>query len=287
MQLKDYVNRIQQVYPDLTINKAELNTIGQNNDVLIVNRELVFKFPKYQAGIIDLQKESQLLNQIKGYVSLAVPSPEYESYEVLKPGHVFNGYSLIQGTPLWSKELNKADSQSQKMISDQLIQFLIDLHSIPTGELHLGTQDPYTDMLNLYRKIKEKLYPFMRTEAQSETSRMFDKFLSGGKLSNIKLALIHGDFGSSNILWNSEPKRVTGIIDFGGSGIGDLAYDLAGLLSSFGERFFNQCMSQYPDGEKIVERINFYRGTFALQEALHGLENNDPQAFDNGISRYR
>jgi aminoglycoside 2''-phosphotransferase len=287
MQLKDYVNRIQQVYPDLMINKVELNTIGQNNDVLIVNRELVFRFPKYKAGVIDLQKESQLLNQIKGYVSLVVPSPEYESYDVLKPGHVFSGYSLIQGTPLWNKELKKADSQSQKMISDQLIQFLIDLHSIPTDELHLGTQDPYTDMLNLYRKIKEKLYPFMRTEAQSETSRMFDKFLSGGKRSNIKLALIHGDFGSSNILWNSESKRVTGIIDFGGSGIGDPAYDFAGLLSSFGERFFNQCMSQYPNGERISERVAFYRGIFALQEALHGLENNDPQAFENGISRYR
>jgi aminoglycoside 2''-phosphotransferase len=287
MQLKDYVNRIQQVYPDLMINKVELNTIGQNNDVLIVNRELVFRFPKYKAGVIDLQKESQLLNQIKGYVSLVVPSPEYESYDVLKPGHVFSGYSLIQGTPLWNKELKKADSQSQKMISDQLIQFLIDLHSIPTDELHLGTQDPYTDMLNLYRKIKEKLYPFMRTEAQSETSRMFDKFLSGGKRSNIKLALIHGDFGSSNILWNSESKRVTGIIDFGGSGIGDPAYDLAGLLSSFGKRFFNQCMSQYPNGERISERVAFYRGIFALQEALHGLENNDPQAFENGISRYR
>lgn len=46
------------------------------------------------------------------------------------------------------------------------------------------------------------------------------------------------------------------------------------------------CIHLYPEGEKIKERVKFYRSTFALQEALHGIENNDEEAFRNGIAAY-
>lgn len=104
---------------------------------------------------------------------------------------------------------------------------------------------------------------------------------------NLKTTLIHGDFGASNILWDPESKKVTGIIDFGGSGLGDPAYDFAGILSSYGEDFLDLCTDLYPGGNEIRERVKFYKSTFALQEALHGIENNDKQAFENGIKDYR
>ncbi|WP_193437378.1 hypothetical protein [Sporolactobacillus pectinivorans] len=51
MLVQRYIDRIHQIYPDLKINSAERNTTGQNNDVLIVNKALVFRFPKYKAWI--------------------------------------------------------------------------------------------------------------------------------------------------------------------------------------------------------------------------------------------
>lgn len=68
---------------------------------------------------------------------------------------------------------------------------------------------------------------------------------------------------------------ISGIIDFGGSGLGDPAYDFAGILSSYGEEFFEMCINLYPNGNEISERVKFYKSTFALQEALHGIENDD------------
>ncbi|WP_237762871.1 hypothetical protein [Paenibacillus sp. A3] len=41
------------------------------------------------------------------------------------------------------------------------------------------------------------------------------------------------------------------------------------------------------DMEGLLERVKFYQGTFALQEALFGLENDDPEAFHAGIEAYR
>jgi aminoglycoside 2''-phosphotransferase len=77
------------------------------------------------------------------------------------------------------------------------------------------------------------------------------------------------------------------VIDFSGCALGDPAYDFAGLLSGYGEAFVRYCAAGYPDVESLLPRTRFYQGIFALEEALFGIENNDPQAFENGIEGYR
>ena len=98
--------------------------------------------------------------------------------------------------------------------------------------------------------------------------------------------LKHGDFGPSNILYSKDEERVTGVIDFGSSGLGDPAYDFAGLLSGYGEPFVESFAKVYPAVEVFFERIRFYRGTFALLEALFGIENDDERALEAGLAMY-
>ncbi|MDX8047074.1 phosphotransferase [Gracilibacillus sp. S3-1-1] len=38
-------------------------------------------------------------------------------------------------------------------------------------------------------------------------------------------------------MWNPDTSRISGIIDFDGSGLGDPAYDFAGIFSSYGRDF--------------------------------------------------
>ncbi|MGP4108452.1 hypothetical protein [Virgibacillus sp. L01] len=92
-----HIERIKQVYPNLFIEDFYPNEIGQNNDVLIINNSLVFRFPKYQKGILQLKRETEILEQIKNIVSIPIPEPIYRSFEELVPGKVFTGYSLIEG----------------------------------------------------------------------------------------------------------------------------------------------------------------------------------------------
>ena len=79
---------------------------------------------------------------------------------------------------------------------------------------------------------------------------------------------------------------VTGILDFSGAGIGDPACDFAGLYICYGDAFYQHCASVYPDMTPALNRVHFYCGTFALQEALFGLENDDMEAFHSGIAEY-
>jgi aminoglycoside 2''-phosphotransferase len=291
MNLK-LIEQIQNKYPDLIINDSYVNEMGQNNDVIIVNESMVFRFPKYKQGIIQLRRETEILKYIKDIVKVPIPIPIYESFNELEPGKVFTGYRLIEGNPLWRKNFFeiKSDEQIRGMAS-QLVSFLAAMHSISgdlaSRELQLEARHPREEMKELYEKIQHKLYPFMSKNSQISVTASFEDFLKGEALSNVDLALIHGDFGASNILWNSGTGEISGIIDFGGAGIGDPAYDFAGLLSSYGEDFFNRCIDQYPNGKEVAKRVHFYKSTFALQEALHGIENDDRQAFEAGIQNYR
>jgi aminoglycoside 2''-phosphotransferase len=88
-------------------------------------------------------------------------------------------------------------------------------------------------------------------------------------------------------LFDRQRQAIRGVIDFGGSGLGDPAYDLAGLLSGYGETFIRRCYRAYPEVETFMDRVRFYQGSFALLEALFGAENNDQKAFESGIEQYR
>lgn len=286
-----YEEAIREFYPELVINQIAMNDIGQNNDVLIINNTLVFRFPKYIEGIKKLEKENKVLDHINEEVSLSIPYPLYRSLESNEVGKVFTGYQLIQGTPFWSSAMKKIDDEELlQKIAFQLVQFLIELHSQPIKDLGIKKQsvdDVRESIENLYKKFQQKLYPYMNEKSQTEVSQNFEDFLLNDNLLNFSTVLIHGDFGSSNILWDSDSNALTGVIDFGEAEIGDPAYDFAGLLASYGNSFFKRCLNLYPEGDKVLERIKFYKSTFALQEALHGIENNDKEAFENGIKEYR
>jgi len=285
-----YIEHIKQVYPNLVIEDSYLNGLGQNNDVLIINNSLVFRFPKYENGISALIKETALLEYLKNIISIPIPHPTYYSFERLEPGKVFAGYNLIEGEPFWKESLEKIETPEMiSNLASQLVAFLTELHSVSEEKvrsaLNLKPNHPKVEMTELFEKIQTKLFPYIRKEAQNEINHSFGTFLNGNLL-NLKTTLIHGDFGSSNILWNPENHRISGIIDFGSSGIGDPAYDFAGILASYGKEFFDLCIDKYPNGKGISERVLFYKSTFALQEALHGIENHDRQAFENGIKDY-
>lgn len=290
--MNNLIKNIRCVYPDLTIEECCINEIGQNNNVLIVNQSLVFRFPKCKNGITQLRIETEILKHIKDNISIPIPDPMYQYFQETEPGKVFTGYRLIDGVPLWKESLTGIkDFEVVKGLAEQLVSFLIELHSNPAAkisrELKLEIRNPYQEMFNLFSKIQHKLFPYIRRDVQKEITQAFDTFLGEEESSKLDVTLIHGDFGASNILWSPESHRISGVIDFGSAGLGDPAYDFAGILSSYGEEFFAMCISLYPNGNEITDRAQFYKSTFALQEALHGVVNEDRQAFESGMKEFR
>ena len=100
--LYDHLRRIQDVYPGLSVRSVEVVAgHGQNNDVLIVNGDLVFRFPRYQAAIERLERQVWILDAVRSRGNLAVPDLAYRCFEPKQPGKVFIGYVGLPGEPLW------------------------------------------------------------------------------------------------------------------------------------------------------------------------------------------
>lgn len=285
-----YLQRIQEAYPDLDVASVEFNASGQNSDVVIVNREFIFRFPKYAHVLERLKTETALLKSIQGRVTLAVPAPRFINLEPEVVGEAFVGYRLISGEPLWRGTFRMIDSQEVvRRLAGQVAGFLKALHGVTVAEPlrgELPLHDTYEENADLYARMREKLFGYMRPDAREWATGHFEGFLDDMSNFEYEPVLKHGDFGPSNILFDKEQRIVTGVIDFGSAGIGDPAYDFAGLLSGYGEGFIAYCADVYPEVKTLMGRIRFYQGTFALLEALFGVEHGDEEAFEAGLEKY-
>src|SRR5262245_45898598 len=89
-EFESYEKRIREICPEIVIESVSLNREGLLNDVVIVNGELVFRFAKRDFGFKDPKEEANILHLLRKYITLPIPTPFYESQEVL-------AYRLIPG----------------------------------------------------------------------------------------------------------------------------------------------------------------------------------------------
>jgi aminoglycoside 2''-phosphotransferase len=285
--LVDRLEQIRQVYPDLAVTSArQVEGHGQNNDVLIVDERLIFRFPRYSSGIPALARTVRILRAIQPSLPIAIPGPIYSSHGDWTVGKVFIGYPLIQGEPLWVQAFDGLPNErARQQIVDQLAEFLRTLHGYPVETLlpdEVAAFDPLAQWQGLYERIRARLFTAMRPDARDDVVRHFEMFLDDRRNQSIRPSLIHGDFGTSNILYDPTTSNVVGVIDFDSAGVGDPSSDIA-AASCYGLQRFGHYGSKI--GE-LIDRIDFYRGTFALQEALFGAENGDRAAYRAGMAAY-
>jgi aminoglycoside 2''-phosphotransferase len=289
VNVERYARVIEAAYPDLQGAEVRLvNEEGQYNDTLVINDAFIFRFPRYQAGVEMMRREVSFLQGIRGQTSLPVPDPIYTNLETEKPGEIFMGYPLLPGEPLWRPAIfAETDERVLDMWAQQLAGFLKELHSLPTAEFggDWPAADAQGEWEEMYAEIRTDLFPLMRVDARGEVAGHFESYLDDLTLQNFQPAPRHGDYGSGNILYDSSTMMITGIIDFGFAAIGDPAMDIA-AASTLGDALFGRFPNTYPAVESMMPRVRFYRGTYALIEALHGFKSGDRQAFEAGMARY-
>ncbi len=286
--VQQYLQVIHGSYPELAIEDVRLNREGQFSDILIADGEIVFRFPKYADGVKGLASEVRILRRIQGRVTLPIPNPIYVSRGTQGVGRAFMGYRLIPGEPLWRETLDAiGDEEVHRRLATQLAAFLRELHSIPVEDSGAGlpVRDGREEYAGLYAEIRDRLFPFMRPDARDGVRLHFEAYLDNPRLHAYKPSLRHGDFGPSNILYDPRSGAISGVIDFGFAALGDPAQDIA-AASCYGEAFLQRFFPAYPEAEAMLERARFYKGTYALEEALHGVRSGDRGAFERGLTEY-
>lgn len=262
---------------------------GQNNFILDVDGEWMFRFPKHSAAADELERECRLLQVIKTHIhSCRIPEP------VLHRNHgpVYAVYPKISGTSISRQLFDDLQPAVRRAAAQQISAFLRELHSIPASAL--GDADlPLTVTDRVYwqdflSRLEVHVFPHIRPEAADRIRTDFSEFLNDPANFQYTPVLIHGDLGAVNLLWNAGCGRLEGVIDFGQASLGDPACDIASLICprSLGEDLVPLLCSVYPEVTHLLDRARFYISTFALQDALFGAEHGDEEAFCDGISSY-
>lgn len=284
-----YVKQILKRYPQLVIRTVNFQPReGQFNDILVINDDLVFRFPRRQRIVDNLAIEKAILSRIQRGVPLSVPRPIYSSANTSVVGEVFLGYTRIPGRSFKVDTFHQIrEGYARRYLAEQLASFLHAMHDFPPD--YFGIELPHYDTADHWRQmfagIQQHLFAHMRSDAREEVTAHFNIRFSQPEQFVFEPCLVHGDFGPYNIIYDEKRGRISGIIDFSEAGIGDPAMDLASV-SLYGEEMLELMLPVYPELAEMRERAAWYRGTFALQEALAGAVDGDTAAFRSGMAGY-
>ena len=239
-QLAALLAVIRRHVPDLSFHDARLlPASGQFNTVLCLDERWICRFPKSTHVAADLAHELAILPRLQGRLPLPIPAPAFSATDSVTNRVLFMAYAMLPGEPLMRERLDRLskDASVAARLAAELAQFLQTLHAILPSAVGLTdrAEDAQGAWARYYEDIREQLYPYMRADARDDVSRNFKAALHDDELWRYDSCLIHGDFGTGNILVQS--GRISGIIDFSFCNTGDPAQDLGALLASYGEAF--------------------------------------------------
>ncbi len=216
---------------------------GHDNRTFRLGEEMSIRLPTAESYALKVPKEQELLPFLAPHLSLSIPSPLFMG----KPSKYYPWpWSIYQWLPGKSaNEFTAVEDNLLESIAYDLAQFLRELHRIdpshgPTPGLH-----------NWWRGDHIRVYD---AEARTYIAALSKVINSDQALDLWENAMatqwkkepvwIHGDMAYGNILL--QEGKLTGVIDFGGMGIGDPACDLVMAWTFFkgkSREIFKQSLS--------------------------------------------
>ncbi|TWT15575.1 phosphotransferase family protein [Reyranella sp. CPCC 100927] len=248
---------------------------GQNNRVFDFG-DMIVRVPRHAAAQAALCREAQLLERLRVQLPIAVPAVAIRDVDGLK----LAVHRRLPGQPIESAaDLGAAEQAS---LARDLAHFLQHLHGLPLAVLghDAAPPNPARTWHDLFQRVALSIFPRVSTVTARRIRYDFERFL--GRIDDLPIVVIHGDFGTGNILVDG--ATVTGIIDFSGCDAGDPAYDFASLAAGLGKPFVRQLQPHYPDLSAMWNRLDFYMSTFALLDVLFGLDHDDDAALQAGLT---
>lgn len=253
------------------VDAARLITDGMQNLVLVIDEELIARVPRNADARRGLAEEHRLLAHLGDHVSAPLP-------QLVAATDEFALYRMLHGEPITRRALGQLDRQRRDRLVDEVALFLTELHAAPlTDEVRPSVATKaFSEWLELRDRANTVLTPLLWRHQREWLEGLFHPLETGALSLDFSLAIVHGDLASYHLLHDPDTARLTGILDFGVSGRGDPAVDLACLLSVWGERWSKGLVHQYPQLAGVVDRARFMAAAAPVEWAVIGLEQDQP-----------
>ncbi|HHT7240340.1 MULTISPECIES: aminoglycoside phosphotransferase family protein [Bacillus] len=283
--MDSYKQYIKQALPNLSIHSYKQNEEGWDNIAVIINDDLLFRFPRK----LEYAKRIPLEKELCTILFHSLQEIEIPKYNLLYKNDCDTApfcsyYPLIHGEPLTTKVVAKLEKKELETIIKQLATFLAALHSIPLKHvkaLGFSIEKTLTYWKELQTKLNQYLTNSLTSLQKSALNSLFENFFAYIAKSTFQNTIIHADFTHHHILFNNQSKTISGVIDFGDAQIGDPAFDFAGLYYDFGHEFTTSVYEQYSAvishrDPLLIHRITtFYQYSPLLHNLIYNIETSN------------
>lgn len=252
-----YLKIIKDNFPDIQSSSTKLITKWWSNDIIILDNNIIFRFPKEEFTKNNFSKEFKLLNILQTEIkNIQIPN-----YKYISKNNDFWWYNIIKWIELKKSYLK--NNQNQEKIAKQIWEFLTQVHSIDINifnwlldldvSKHYSFEYGYINyIVNQYKEIEDKF-----------SAKTFSKIIEFIHESlNYKITnpcLTHYDFQWKNIIISEDKNNVTWMIDFSDMAIYDPAIDFVWLLW-LSKKFINTILKNYKTNNwNILNRANYYK----------------------------
>jgi aminoglycoside phosphotransferase (APT) family kinase protein len=242
---------------------AEVLQQGHDNRTYRVGEDMLIRMPTAESYALKVPKEQELLPKLAKHLSIKIPEPIKMGAPSAAYPYPFSIYKWLDGS---SANHVTLDARELENIALELANFLQELRKITE------VAGPEPGQHNWWRGDHVSVY---NEGARKQIASLTD-------IIDIKSALdlwqracatkwqkapvwIHGDFAVGNIL--IQDNRLSGVIDFGGTAIGDPACDLViawTYLSGKAREIFIRATNLDDDTWLRARAWALWKATFAL-----------------------
>ena len=232
------------------LNQLKVLNDGFSSYVILLADEFILRIAKHAEAMAGHVKEWTILPLLQKHLPVEIPQPAWRA----EPSDVFPfgaiGYRRVFGIPF---SLNLVTQVKLNPIAQDIARFLAALHNVPLAEMTaLGLREPL-ELESLWAEVLPVLHANLTEKEFEKIRAWWERYRNHTSRDSFTPRLIHGDPWAENILLNETLDGVTGVIDFEGMSIGDVAQDFA-AQKYLGQEFSHQIIEHYQEVGGILEQ---------------------------------
>jgi len=216
---------IREQFPGLGRSVEPLDS-GWDNTAYLVDRELVFRFPRRSIAVPRIETEAYVLPKLAPRLPLPIPCPEWLGAATERFPWPFGGHRMVTGRPATDVELSPVE---RRAAAEPLAAFLRTLHAIPTTGLGLASSEELdrNDLVSRMPLLIERLGGLEDAGVIADRRPWLRLFEAGDFPGPPAHAVpVHGDLREGHLLLD-DVRLLCGVIDWGDMHAGDPALDLS------------------------------------------------------------
>lgn len=259
---------------------------GWDNYAVAVNDEYLFRFPRRQESLEQIQKEVEVLDILQAELPPEIEVPKYLATR-LNSDYPFVYYKMIQGKPLTKELYDSLTEEEKARFVRRIVEFLRILHGIDVGRCKsLKKVDALEKYQDLYRRVTEICFKYLTETERAKTKRLFEDYLQDATMRKYAPTVVHNDLSENHILVT---ETGIGVIDFGDTDIFDPAMDVSWFYL-LDRKLFREIVAEYCGREDadFENRISqFYVPIIPYYGVIYGEETHNQKLLEEELDDLR